>query len=132
VDFLYDNYKEPEQALHILATDSGLIQTQMAVRNSLATNGRKLFLYSSGRLGKTVSVKHSTMWSTVFFFRYTFGICRDTVKEKDVLVEVPGAATLLIVSPVSGEDLDQVRLVSLAICKGGKMLQGKTRNVLLM
>jgi hypothetical protein len=128
VDFLYDNYKEPEQALHILANDSELIRTQMAVCNSLATNGRNLFLYSSGRLRKTVSVKHSTMWRTVFFFRYMFGICRDTVKEKDVLVEVPGAATLLIVSPVSGEGLDQVRLVSPAICTGEKMFY-KSRRV---
>jgi hypothetical protein len=125
VDFIYIHYNEdPGQALNILTTKPKLIETQIALCNSLAQNGRKLFLYKSQKLERPVS-----------HYQYTFGICRDTVKERDFLIKVPGVEIPLIVSALSGgEDgvLGQVRLVSPAIVKGGVMPSGEKRNIIFV
>lgn len=131
VDFLYDKYKKPDTAHKLLARKPKLLQTQISISRQFSRNGRKLFWYCSDEKVEE-KVGRKGMRS---FYRYTFGICRDTVENGDVLIDVSGASTLLIVAVPSWnsrEPVIQARLVSPAILRGERMKAEEQRDILLI
>jgi hypothetical protein len=124
VKFLYDESHKPTVAMRLLMKKPKLLQTQMLICNQLSRNGRMLFLYKSDEEEETKVGRKGTRP----FFRYVFGICRNTVQKDDVLVEVPGASTPLIVRMIQGKAL----LVSPAILKGERMTFQGRENVVFI
>jgi hypothetical protein len=122
VNFLFAKYDQPEWAVKLLVEKPKLLQIQVSICDQLSTNERKLFLYRSEEREETKVGRRGTRP----FFRYVFGICRNTVQEGDFLIEVPGASTPLIVRIIHEKTL----LVSPAILKGERMiLRGREKMV---